>query len=114
MSDNASSEPARAYHVDRVETVLKTEQVLARVFTLVPGDKIPWHLHRLSSDHYFVLRGKLTIETDLPHDKVVLSAGDRYRVDPGTHHRVSNETQDTVSFLLLQGAGGYDWIKVDR
>lgn len=103
-----------AYQVDRIEIVLKTPDVLARVFTLVPGDRIPWHLHRLSSDHYFVLAGTLTIATEHPQATVQLAVGERWRVDQGTHHEVSNQGEVPASFLLLQGVGGYDWIKVTR
>lgn len=111
---DAASKTAPAYHVDRIEVVMRTADVLARVFNLVPSDKIPWHQHKLSSDHYFVLSGTLTINTDFPSDTVTLNQGERWRVDPGTHHEISNVSAEPVSFLLLQGTGGYDWIKVQR
>jgi quercetin dioxygenase-like cupin family protein len=104
--------PGKHYEVARVELVLKTDDVLARVFNLVPGDKIPWHYHKLSTDYYFVLTGELTINTDYPKAQKQLNAGQRWQVTPGTHHEVSNTGQEPVSFLLLQGTGGYDWIKV--
>ena len=112
MSTPTPEQPAYAVH--RVEMVLKTAEVLARVFNLVPGDRIPWHVHRLSSDHYFVLSGQLTITTGQPEGRQVLGPGARWRVDPGTEHEVSNQGEAPVSFLLLQGTGGYDWIKVER
>jgi quercetin dioxygenase-like cupin family protein len=112
--EHADQPAAAAYHVNRVEVVLKTPEVLARVFTLVPGDRIPWHTHRSSSDHYFVLTGRLTITTDHPAAEVTLGVGERYRIDPSTHHEVRNAHDETASFLLLQGVGGYDWIKVER
>jgi hypothetical protein len=31
--------------------------IQVRIFTLEPGDVIPWHYHSESTDHYFVLRG---------------------------------------------------------
>jgi quercetin dioxygenase-like cupin family protein len=40
--------------------------IQVRVFTLAQGDVIPWHYHRESTDHYFVLQGALTIETRGP------------------------------------------------
>ena len=111
MDDN---DVKRAYEVNGIEVVMKTDEVLARVFTFVPGDTIPWHDHRLSSDPYFVLSGALIITTEHPTEKVVVESGGRWRVDPGTHHDVSNASDTVTSFLLLQGTGGYDWIKVDR
>jgi quercetin dioxygenase-like cupin family protein len=106
--------PAAAYAVNRVEMVMKTAEVLARVFHLVPGDKIPWHRHELSTDHYFVLHGTLTITTEHPSATLTLGPGERGKVEPGTHHEVSNTGDQPASFLLLQGTGGYDWIKVER
>jgi mannose-6-phosphate isomerase-like protein (cupin superfamily) len=112
--ERPASQPDTNYHVQRIELVLKTPQVLARVFTLVAGDRIPWHFHKLSSDHYFVLSGRLTIATDFPSSRVELAVGQRYRIDPVTHHEVSNEHEDPAQFLLLQGDAGYDWNKVER
>lgn len=114
MTDKSTSAAIGNYEVDRIEVVMRTENVLARVFNLVPGDRIPWHVHKLSSDHYFVLSGALTIKTDKPHDEKVLVHGERWRVDPGTEHEVLNAGAAPVSFLLLQGTGGYDWIKVEK
>ncbi|MFL9945840.1 cupin domain-containing protein [Paraburkholderia agricolaris] len=102
------------YSVAHVEAVLETDEVLARVFTLAPGEKIPWHFHSVSTDHYFVLSGVLTAVTDPPFHKTVLEQGARWEVAPGTHHEVTNKTSEPLSFLLLQGTAGYDWIKVER
>jgi len=51
------------YQVKNVEPVAVGADVQVRVFTLTDGEEIPWHYHSESTDHYFVLRGKLTIET---------------------------------------------------
>jgi len=105
---------APSYKVNHVEVVIETNEVLARVFTLAPGEKIPWHFHRASTDHYFVLSGVLTATTDHPFLKTVLGQGERCKVAPGTQHQVMNEASEPLSFLLLQGTAGYDWIKVER
>ena len=111
---HANPGPEPAYAVHRIEMVLKTADVMARVFNLVPGDRIPWHRHSLSTDHYFVLQGTLTVTTEFPAAVHTLAAGQRTQVEPGTHHEVSNTTDVPVSFLLLQGVHGYDWIKVEK
>ncbi len=54
---------APAYKVKRVESVIRGSDVQARLFTLAPGEAIPWHYHRQSTDHYFVLEGVLSIST---------------------------------------------------
>ena len=48
---------ADPYKVKHVEPVLKSSDVLARIFTLAPGDTIPWHYHQHCADHFFVLEG---------------------------------------------------------
>ena len=57
---------ADPYKVKHVEPVLKSSDVLARIFTLAPGDTIPWHYHQHCADHFFVLEGVLSISTREP------------------------------------------------
>jgi quercetin dioxygenase-like cupin family protein len=101
------------YQVKNVEAVVVSDRVQARVFTLAHGDVIPWHYHGESTDHYFVLRGALTIETRGPDDRCVLTLGERYQIPPGTAHCISNESTADCQFLLIQGVGKYDWHKAD-
>jgi quercetin dioxygenase-like cupin family protein len=101
------------YQVKNVEPVVVSEDIQVRVFTLAQGDIIPWHYHRESTDHYFVLQGNLTIETRDPEDRRGLTVGDRYKILPGTAHRILNESPSDCRFLLVQGVGKYDWHKAD-
>jgi putative tryptophan/tyrosine transport system substrate-binding protein len=66
-----------------------------------------------STDHYFVLRGTLTIETRGPDNRCVLPVGERYKILPGIAHRISNESASECQFLLVQGVGKYDWHRAD-
>ena len=101
------------YEVKNVEPVVVSNDIQVRVFTLAQGDVIPWHYHSESTDHYFVLRGALTIETRGPENRRVLTVGERYKVLPGAAHCISNESASECQFLLVQGLGKYDWHKVD-
>ena len=101
------------YTVKSVETVVDGADVKARIFTLAPGDVIPWHYHSETTDHYFVLSGKLTIERQAPQDRLILTVGERYQITAGNPHRVSNGGPTDCQFLLLQGVGKYDWNKVE-
>jgi hypothetical protein len=65
--DGAPKKPN--YNVKKVEAIAIGTDVQARLFTLAPADVIPWHHHSESTDHYFVLRGALTIETRHPDDR---------------------------------------------
>jgi quercetin dioxygenase-like cupin family protein len=99
------------YTVKNVEVVIAAADVQARVFTLAPGDSIPWHYHSDVTDHYFVLRGLLSIRTRNPDGECELGIGDRYQIMPGTAHLLSNAGAIDCQFLLLQCGGKYDWIK---
>jgi len=99
------------YAVKKVELVMAGADVQARVLTLAAGDSIPWHYHSETTDHYFVLRGRLTIATRNPDREHELGIGDRHQITPGTAHLLSNQGTADAQFLLLQGIGKYDWIK---
>ncbi|WNV11779.1 cupin domain-containing protein [Tardiphaga sp. 709] len=90
---------------------MKGTDVVVRVFTLEPGNRIPWHYHSESLDHYFVLEGNVSIETRGAEPDVSLNVGDRYKIEPGIAHTVANTSTATSRFLLVQGVGQYDWLK---
>jgi quercetin dioxygenase-like cupin family protein len=102
------------YQVKSVEPIVVGADIQVRLFTLAPGDVIPWHYHSESADHYFVLRGKLTIETRGPDHRHDLAVGERYKILPRTAHRISNEAPAECQFLLVQGIGRYDWRSADQ
>src|SRR5205809_4714547 len=95
------------YEVKNIEPVVVSNDIQVRVFTLAQGDVIPWHYHRESTDHYFVLQGALTIETRGPDNRRVITVGERYKILPGTAHSVPNESASECQFLLVQGVGRY-------
>jgi quercetin dioxygenase-like cupin family protein len=113
---NASNRPApgkRNYSVKNSELVIADANVQARLFTLAPGEGIPWHYHSEITDHYFVLRGSLTITTHNPDGAHTIGTGDRHHLEPGTVHLLANRGAADCQFLLLQGIGKYDWIKAE-
>lgn len=105
---------APPYKVKRVEPVLKGSDVQARVFTLAPGEVIPWHFHRESIDHYFVLEGILSISSREP-DVMTRNfrVGSSHKIASGTPHLIANGGDTDCRFLLIQGVGAYDWNAAD-
>ena len=101
------------YTVKNIESVVKGQDVQARIFTLAQGETIPWHFHEESTDHYFVLKGELTIKPRSPDEHREIPLGGRYKITPGVAHEISNRSGDECQFLLLQGVGKYDWHKAD-
>jgi len=102
-----------AYKIKNVETVVKGTDVQVRLFTLATGETIPWHFHRDSSDHYFVLEGLLSISTREPESTRTLAVGQTHKIPPGTPHLIANGHEKDCRFLLVQGVGTYDWKAAD-
>ena len=102
----AAADPFKVKHV---EPVLKSSDVQVRIFTLAPGDTIPWHYHQHIADEFFVLEGVLSISTREPALTRKLSVGQSHKIVPGTAHLVANGANHDCRFLLLQGVGTYDW-----
>ncbi len=108
----ADVEPRKpGYSVKNVETVVAGQDVRVRIYTLAPGEVIPWHSHTEIADDFFVLGGALTVETRAPDDRRVIGVGERDRVLPGRVHQTSNRGESDCRFLLIQGVGRYDWVK---
>src|SRR5271154_1256251 len=89
MPTNVQSRAAN-YIVKGVETVVAGRDIQARIFTLAPGEIIPWHSHSEITDYFFVLSGRLIVETRAPDDHHTLGPGDRHQVTAGTPHQTAN------------------------
>jgi quercetin dioxygenase-like cupin family protein len=100
------------YTVKAIEPVAIGSDVQARLFTLAPGETIPWHFHSAVTDWYFVLEGALSIETRAPTDRRELVVGERYHIAPKTAHLIANRSDRDTRFLLVQGVGPYDFLRV--
>jgi len=100
------------YTVKSIEPIAIGSDVQARLFTLAPGETIPWHFHSAVTDWYFVLEGALSIETRAPADRQLLAAGGTYRIPPKTAHLIANGSDTDARFLLVQGVGPYDFLRV--
>jgi len=100
------------YTVKSIEPVALGSDVQARLFTLARGETIPWHFHSAVTDWYFVLEGSLSIETRAPADRQLLTVGNIYSIAPKTAHLVANRSDADTRFLLVQGVGSYDFLKV--
>ena len=101
------------YKVRDIHVVAKGADVLVREYTLDPGEAIPWHRHSEVSDYYFGLEGVLVIQTRNPPARHEISAGQSATVTPPTVHHLSNSSTQPCRFLLVQGVGKYDFVKVD-
>lgn len=113
MAEAPTTRPS--YAVKNIEAIAEGSDVRARLYTLAPGDVIPWHFHSQVTDWYFCLDGTLRIETRAPQADERIAVGGRYFIPPKTAHRISNGTdRGDCRFLLLQGVGTYDFNKIQK
>ena len=101
------------YKVRAIHVVAKGVDVLVREYTLDPGEAIPWHRHSEVSDYYYGLEGIVMIETRNPAGRHEIGVGQSATVTPPTVHHLSNPSTQPCRFLLVQGVGKYDFVKVD-
>jgi quercetin dioxygenase-like cupin family protein len=101
------------YTVKDIELVAEAKDLRAQIFTLAPGEEIPWHWHSQITDRFFCLAGTLRIETRAPRADERIAVGGIYAVPPKTAHRSSNgDDGEDCRFLLLQGVGDYDFNRI--
>jgi quercetin dioxygenase-like cupin family protein len=101
------------YRVHSIRVVVRGADVLVREYTLDPGEAIPWHRHSEVSDYYYGIEGVVVIETRAPDTRIELGMGRNATVSPPTVHHVSNQSAQVCRFLLVQGVGQHDFVRVD-
>jgi quercetin dioxygenase-like cupin family protein len=94
------------------QQIIKTENVLVRVMVLAEGSSTDWHYHTEVNDFFVCLTGVVRVETKNPDKMVTLYPGQRTEIIPPQIHRVINNHTATSEYLLAQGVGTYDFIKV--
>jgi len=77
---------------------------------LSPTQKVPWHTHSNVSDTFYVLEGEMRLFLQEPKEQVNLKPGEVYVVRPKRPHLVTNGGAKSLTFLVLQGVGEYDFV----
>ena len=72
----------------------------------------PYNVRAIHIDYYYGLEGMLVIETRAPAARHEVGAGQSATVAPPTVHHVSNPGMRPCRFLLIQGVGKYDFVKI--
>jgi mannose-6-phosphate isomerase-like protein (cupin superfamily) len=72
--------------------------------------KVPWHTHTNVSDTFYVLDGQMRLFLQNPKEEVNLKPGEVYVVRPTRPHLVTNGGAKSLTFLVLQGVGEYDFV----
>lgn len=77
---------------------------------LSPTQTVPWHCHSNIGDTFYVLQGRLRLFLQSPKQEVQLGAGESYAVTAGRPHLVTNAGDTSMTILVLQGVGEYDYV----
>ncbi len=93
----------RAYHAQRPGFRIAELQI-------APSQTVPWHYHNHVQDTFYVIDGKLRLFLRDPKEEVPLAPGETYSVRPGRPHLVTNASDSSTTFLVLQGVGEYDYV----
>jgi quercetin dioxygenase-like cupin family protein len=75
-----------------------------------PTQTVPWHCHNNVHDTFYVLAGSIRIFLQGPKEEVRLKPGQTFAVPPKRPHLVTNASDTSAVFLVLQGIGEYDFV----
>lgn len=98
------------YDAERIDVVVDTPALRVLDAFFAPGQQVPWHRHTNVVDHFWVIDGRLRVETRCPDQVFELSAGGYCFVPPECEHRVTNIGKAECRLVNLQGFGAYDFI----
>ena len=93
----------RAYHLERSGFRVAELQ-------LSPTQKVPWHFHNNISDTFYVVEGEMRLFLQEPKQEVRLKPGESFVAAPGRPHLVTNGGATSLTFLIMQGVGEYDYV----
>jgi mannose-6-phosphate isomerase-like protein (cupin superfamily) len=77
---------------------------------LSPTQTVPWHFHTNIADTFYVLDGEMRLFLQNPKEEVRLEPGQTYTAVAKRPHLVTNAGKTSLTFLVLQGMGEYDYV----
>jgi mannose-6-phosphate isomerase-like protein (cupin superfamily) len=93
----------RARHADRPGFRIAELQ-------LSPTQTVPWHFHNNIADTFYVLEGEMRLFLQNPKEEVRLKPGETYTAVAKRPHLVTNAGKSSLTFLIMQGIGEYDYV----
>lgn len=77
---------------------------------LSPTQTVPWHFHTNIADTFYVLEGEMRLFLQNPKEEVRLKPGETYTAVAKRPHLVTNAGKTSLTFLIMQGIGEYDYV----
>jgi len=94
------------------EVLLETDDVRVRILHLSVGGVTPEHYHTEVTDHIVCLEGQIEIRLQTPEEDAILNPGERIEIPPRRVHTVINLGARSSKYLLVQGVGKYDFVRL--
>jgi len=114
MKSGAIGEPLKSadhlYEVERRQYHLERPGFRINEMQLSPTQSVPWHKHSHISDTFYVIEGRLRLFLQDPKEEVILGPGESHVVAPGRPHLVTNGGTTSMTILVIQGVGEYDYV----
>lgn len=98
------------YEVERRDRHAERPGFRISELQLSPTQTVPWHCHTNISDTFYVLEGEMRLFLQQPKEEVRLGVGQSYVAAVGRPHLVTNAGKTSLTFLILQGVGEYDYV----
>ncbi len=98
------------YEVERRARHVVREGFHISELQLSPTQKVPWHYHNNIADTFYVLEGEMRLFLQNPKEEVRLKPGETYTAVAKRPHLVTNAGKTSLTFLVLQGMGEYDYV----
>jgi quercetin dioxygenase-like cupin family protein len=106
----AVTDASHLYEVERRARHCERPGFRITELTLSPAQTVPWHTHTNVSDTFYVLEGAMRLFVQNPKETIELLPGQIYQVVAGRPHLVTNAGAASMTFLVLQGVGEYDYV----
>ena len=98
------------YEVERRDRHAERPGFRISELQLSPTQTVPWHFHTNISDTFYVLEGEMRLFLQQPKEEVRLGVGESYVAAAGRPHLVTNAGKTSLTFLIMQGIGEYDYV----
>jgi quercetin dioxygenase-like cupin family protein len=104
------ADASHLYEVERRARHCERPGFRIQELQLSATQSVPWHTHTRVSDTFYVLDGAMRLYLQNPKETIDLKPGQVYQVVPGRPHLVTNVGASSLTFLVLQGIGEYDYV----
>ena len=98
------------YEVERRDRHAERPGFRISELQLSPTQTVPWHYHTNIADTFYVLEGEMRLFLQKPKQEIRLKPGETFTASAGRPHLVTNAGKTSLTFLIMQGIGEYDYV----